>query len=91
MPIAKALGIPALPVTPGIIAGPLGMLPLPSPVDIHIGKPISIKAKNDEAIDDIQISEEVDKIQNLVSNLVQQGLTQRRPFWGRKIVEKIKL
>lgn len=88
--LAKLFGLPALPLTPGMIAGPLGMLPLPSPVDVHIGEPIKIDSKKLDDMDDSEIELEVEKIQQIVDKLVQDGLPKRRPFWGQKIVDKIK-
>ncbi len=88
--LAKVLGLPSLPLTPGLVAGPLGMLPLPSPVDLHIGKPISVKSELLNSVNDKELDSEVQKIKETINNLVQSGLETRRPFWAQKIVDKIK-
>jgi 1-acyl-sn-glycerol-3-phosphate acyltransferase len=88
--IAKMAGLPALPLSPGLLAGPLGMLPLPSPVDLHIGKPISVSEFINAKLTDDDIQTEVNKVQNTVNELIQAGLPKRRPFWAQKIVSKIK-
>lgn len=88
--LAKALGLPSLPLTPGLIAGPLGMLPLPSPVDIHIGNPIKVNAEISLSSNEEGIESEVDKVKDEVESLVQAGLKVRRPFWAQNIVNKFK-
>ncbi len=88
--IAKALGFPALPITPGLIGGPLGLLPLPSPVDVRIGKPIKVNEKIISSGSDEGIVDEVKGIQECVKQLVSEGLKDRRPFWAQKIVDKFK-
>ena len=87
--IAKMFGLPALPITPSLIAGPLGMLPLPSPVDLHIGEPISMEKYVDSQISDEEIQSGVDEVQGQIDSLVKNGLTKRRPFWAQKIIDKI--
>jgi len=88
--IAKMLGLPALPLTPSLVAGPLGLLPLPSPVDLHIGKPIKVNPDLQQSANEEDIINEVRSIQLAVEKLVQNGLKNRRPFWAQKIVEKLK-
>jgi 1-acyl-sn-glycerol-3-phosphate acyltransferase len=88
--LAKALGLPSLPLTPGLIAGPLGMLPLPSPVDIHIGNPIKVNTEISLSSNEEGIESEVNKVKDEVERLVQAGLKVRRPFWAQNIVNKFK-
>lgn len=88
--IAKILNLPALPLSPSLLAGPLGLLPLPSPVDIHIGKPIKVNLSLNNSHNDEDILREVKIIQDEVDKLVQEGLTRRRPFWAQKLIEKLK-
>ena len=56
------------------------MLPLPSPIDVHIGKPISAKIDSNSNPDDGLLEHEVLHVQNEVEKLVIDGLTMRRPF-----------
>lgn len=73
--IAKSLGLPALPISPNYI-------PLPSPVDIHIGKPYEIPDSIYDNPDEVNINKEVKKITNQIEELLVEGLKQRREFWG---------
>ena len=87
-PVAKALNIPALPITPFFpFAGILGVLPLPSPVDVHIGKPIDVNTNLKSNYSDEDIDSEVEQIKSTVAELLNQGLKTRRPFWANKITE----
>jgi 1-acyl-sn-glycerol-3-phosphate acyltransferase len=73
--VAKSLGLPALPISPNLV-------PLPSPVDIHIGKPYEIPADIDQSASEEVINKEVIKVTNMIKDLVENGLKQRREFWG---------
>lgn len=77
--LAKILKIPAVPLTPTFpLLGPLGILPMPSPVDIYIGKPIQVsKDLSPDAIDK-EISEQVYKIEEEVKKMIKSGLEHRR-------------
>lgn len=74
--VARKLGLPALPISPLYF-------PLPSPVDIHIGKPYSIPDLSPEAPDS-EIDLHIDKIRNEIRELTTQGLKMRRPFFANK-------
>lgn len=78
--LARWLGLPALPVTPL-------PFPLPSPVDIYIGKPYQIpKDLSCEASDD-QILPHVKNIQAEIDKMINEGLQKRRKFWGNKLTK----
>ena len=88
--LAKLLHIPALPITPVFpFAGVLGALPLPSPVDVHIGKPIEVNEKLINQFTDEQIDHEVDKIKSIIDQQLKDGLKNRRPFWANNITNKM--
>lgn len=73
---AKFLGLPALPLSPLY-------LPLPSPVDIIIGEPYELPDLSPEAPDrDIDVH--IDKIRNIIRQLTEEGLKNRRPFFANK-------
>ncbi len=74
--LAKVLGLPALPLSPLY-------LPLPSPVDIIIGKPYSMPDLSPEAHDK-EIDYHIDQIRNIIRNLTNEGLKNRRPFFANK-------
>lgn len=80
---AKFLGLPALPLSPLY-------LPLPSPVDIHIGNPIELP--NDLSADagDDEIDELVMVVKNQIQEMMISGLEQRRTVFNLdpKIAEK---
>ena len=90
-PLARLLKLPALPVTPGYLFGLLGTVPLPSPIDIHIGKPIHLNTILNEHSLDKEIDVERIKIENTISELIKAGLKNRRPFWGRDLIKKLGL
>lgn len=72
--LAKLLSLPALPVS-------ANLLPLPSPIDIHIGKPIPVSAELTAETPDKDIREQVLRIEGQVKRLVAVGLKHRRPFF----------
>ena len=86
--VAKMLGLPALPVTPLFpLLGPLGAIPLPSPVDIHIGEPYYLPDSLSPDAPDKQIDEHVYEIENTIRRMIKRGLRKRRPFWFNKQVK----
>ncbi|MDA9189795.1 acyltransferase family protein [bacterium] len=85
----KKLGLPAFPLSLGLLLGPLGLLPLPSPIDIHIGKPISIDPSLDKSSKDSEIDLEKYKIENCISEQLKEGIKTRRKFWGNTIIKKL--
>ncbi|MBT7609550.1 MAG: acyltransferase family protein [Bacteriovoracaceae bacterium] len=75
--LANIIGIPALPISANFI-------PLPSPVDIHIGKPIRIPQKISHDSSDAEITKEVKKIENAIEEMLKEGLKKRRPFFANQ-------
>lgn len=71
--IAKMLKVPALPLTANLI-------PLPSPIDIYIGKEIPIPAHLGPEATDKDIKENVYHIENTIKRMLISGLKNRRPF-----------
>ena len=78
--LAKQLGLPAMPLSPSFLLGPLGVLPLPSPVDIILGDPIELPRSLSVDSPDKEIEERVVALQATIQELVRTGLKQRRPF-----------
>lgn len=72
--LAKILGLPALPISPLYI-------PMPSPVDIYIGKPYELPNLSPDAPDDA-IDEHVKALSLSIKEMMNEGLKNRRPFWG---------
>lgn len=73
--LAKLLHLPALPLTPNLI-------PFPSPVDIHIGKPYPIPEDLNFDSPDNLIDEHIIKIENQISAMIEKGLNKRRSYWA---------
>jgi 1-acyl-sn-glycerol-3-phosphate acyltransferase len=73
--IAKFFGIPALPLSPLYF-------PLPSPVDIYIGNPITLPSDLSSDAGDDEIDEHVVMIKNIIKEMIDEGLEQRRKVFG---------
>jgi len=82
--LAKLLGFPALPLSPSFILGPIGFIPLPSPVDIHIGKPYTIPENLTHKSTDRELDIHIDKIHQEIKDLLKMGLKKRRKFWANQ-------
>ena len=66
-----------------MLLGPLGLLPLPSPVDIIIGDPIELPKELEVDSPDKEIEPHVAEIQAHIAEMVRTGLKNRRPFKER--------
>lgn len=76
--LARLFNLPALPL-------PLNILPLPSPIDIYIGKPYQLpESLSPEALDE-ELEPHVQALEAEIQRLTQVGLTQKRT-----IVDRIK-
>jgi 1-acyl-sn-glycerol-3-phosphate acyltransferase len=78
--IASMMGLPALPLSANFI-------PLPSPVDIHIGKPITIPKEITQNSSDEDITKEVKKVEDAIEVMLKEGLRNRRPFFANQTQE----
>jgi len=77
--LKKYLNIPIMPLTPFFpILGPIGMIPMPSPVDVYIGKPYSVPKKLSPNAVDEKLNEHVFNIKNDINKMLQDGLKKRR-------------
>jgi 1-acyl-sn-glycerol-3-phosphate acyltransferase len=78
--LARLLGIPYFPITPLFpLAGPLGLVPLPSKWHIAFGTPIETHAFEDGAADDPMITFEVtDQVRETIQQTLFSLLGQRR-------------
>lgn len=81
---ARMLSLPALPLS-------ANYFPLPSPVDIHIGKPIEVPTDLSPEAPEKDIKEQVLKVESYIKKLMAVGLKHRRPFFDpiRKPLSKI--
>lgn len=74
--LAKFLKIPALPLSPNLI-------PLPSPVDIYIGKPYSLPTElSPDALDD-ELNIHVNALQAEIDSMIKVGLENKRTLMKR--------
>lgn len=73
--LAKFLGLPALPITPSLI-------PLPSPVDIYIGKPYDVPEGLTPESSDAELDIHIKALEAEVERLTEEGLKKRRSFWA---------
>ncbi len=83
--LARLLGLPYFPVTPTFpLAGPLGLIPLPSKWHIQFGEPISTHDYDDAAADDPMVTFELtDQVRETIQQTLYQLLANRRnPFLG---------
>ena len=83
--LARLLGLPYFPVTPLFpLAGPLGLVPLPSKWHIQFGEPISTDDYDESAADDPMVTFELtDQVRETIQQTLYQLLANRRnPFLG---------
>jgi 1-acyl-sn-glycerol-3-phosphate acyltransferase len=81
--LASFLKVPAIPLT-------TNFFPLPSPIDIYIGKEIPIPANLESEATDKEIKENLYHIENTIKRMLITGLKNRRPFFDflRKPISK---
>jgi 1-acyl-sn-glycerol-3-phosphate acyltransferase len=83
--LARLLGLPYFPITPLFpLAGPLGLVPLPSKWHIQFGEPISTADYEDGAAEDPMITFELtDQVRETIQQTLYQLLANRRNmFFG---------
>ncbi len=79
--LAGLLGLPALPVTAGmLVGGPLGMLPLPTKYRFHFGHPLAFAG--DPGEEDASIEAKVERVKDAIHELLERGRAQRRGIFG---------
>lgn len=78
--LAKVLGLPAVPVSPMMLAGPLGALPLPVKYRIYFGHPITFTGDPDD--DEAVVGQQVGAVKDAIAALLERGLGERKHlFW----------
>ncbi len=78
--VARWIGAPAVPVTPLMALGPIGLLPLPTRYRITFGEPIRLSGDADE--DDEAVAEGVRVVRSAVQDLLNRTLAARKHvFW----------
>lgn len=78
--LARVLGLPYFPVTPLFpLAGPLGLVPLPSKWHIKFGEQISTDGYDESAADDPMVTFELtDQVRETIQHTLYQLLANRR-------------
>lgn len=81
--LAKAMGVPYLPVTPTFPwLGPLGMIPLPTKWKIVVGKPISFnRYKPHQAEDGLLVHKLSEQVQTTIQSMVDKEIKKRKSVW----------
>lgn len=75
--LAKALGMPYLPITPFFpLLGPLGMIPLPTKVWVRYGQPITLPNVSPDA-PEAEIETVVSQVKEALQNEINEGLKAR--------------
>jgi 1-acyl-sn-glycerol-3-phosphate acyltransferase len=74
--IAKLLKLPAIPLSPNLI-------PLPSPVDIYIGKSYKLPDDLKPDISDEELNPHIHHIEEEINKMLQAGLAQKRTIQSR--------
>jgi 1-acyl-sn-glycerol-3-phosphate acyltransferase len=72
-PIARVLGLPALPVLPQLLVGM--WLPLPTKYRLYYGQPLHFDGDPDD--DDAVMEEKVSTVQNTIQSMVNRGIKDR--------------
>ncbi|WP_163697078.1 lysophospholipid acyltransferase family protein [Mycolicibacterium sarraceniae] len=78
--LARVLGLPYFPITPLFpLAGPIGLVPLPSKWHIAFGEPIETADYDDTAADDPMVTFDLtDQVRETIQQTLYQLLTKRR-------------
>ncbi len=71
--LGKYLGLPNLPL-------PLNLVPLPSPIDIYLGKPVQIQEDLSPDAPENELRPHIRNIENVIKKNIHQGLHDRREF-----------
>ncbi|WP_412471297.1 lysophospholipid acyltransferase family protein [Halobacteriovorax sp. RT-2-4] len=71
--VAKILKLPALPIS-------ANYFPLPSPIDIHVGKPIELPEDIDADSEDSLINPHIREIERVIQSMLTEGRKTRRPW-----------
>ena len=81
--LAKAVGIPYLPVTPTFpLLGPVGLLPAPTKWKMYFGEPIRFDNYGSEATEDeILVGRLSERVRGEIQSMLDRALAERRSVW----------
>lgn len=75
-PLARALNMPAFPLSPTFFIPLIGLMPLPVKYRIHFGAPLHFKGDPDE--DETVVGARVLQVKDAIEDLIQEGLATRK-------------
>ena len=75
-PLARALNMPAFPLSPTFFIPLIGLMPLPVKYRIHFGAPLHFKGDPDE--DETVVGARVLQVKDAIEDLIQEGLAARK-------------
>jgi 1-acyl-sn-glycerol-3-phosphate acyltransferase len=75
-PLARALNMPAFPVSPTFFIPLIGLMPLPVKYRIHFGAPLHFEGDPDE--DETVVGARVLQVKDAIEDLIQEGLAARK-------------
>jgi 1-acyl-sn-glycerol-3-phosphate acyltransferase len=81
--VARAIGIPYLPVTPTFpLLGPMGLVPAPTKWKIFFGEPIDLRGHGAESADDeILVGRLTEQVRGAIQAMLDHAVAQRRSVW----------
>jgi 1-acyl-sn-glycerol-3-phosphate acyltransferase len=81
--LAKAIGIPYVPITPTFpLLGPAGLLPAPTKWKIFFGEPIALEEFDPEAADDaILVGRLTERVRAAIQAMLDRAVAARRSVW----------
>jgi 1-acyl-sn-glycerol-3-phosphate acyltransferase len=78
--VAKLFGFPSFPISPFFPwFGPIGMIPMPAPIDIYFLPKVELPADLDHSAPDEDLSPFVKSLHKLMQAQIDQGLESKRP------------
>ncbi len=78
--LGRLIGSPAFPITATFpLLGPLGFIPLPVKFRLHFGEPMMLDG--DAQSDDVHIREQVDRVRDNISLLLEEALEERQGWF----------
>lgn len=89
--LARLFNVPAIPLTPFFpLLGPLGMIPMPSPIDIYYGKPITLPTHIPADAPEHIMRPLAQTIQDQIQEMIIIGRKNQRPMFDDELKNNVK-